>query len=429
MATSGELLYEISHGKRDSVFRQLYGGTPQRIARQRERYCDALLGFEAYYGPGRQVRVFSAPGRIELGGNHTDHQNGVALAAAADLDIIAVTAPCSGGLIRVKSYGFDKLDVIDLARRGPQAGESTHSASLIRGIAEEMLRRGGKAGGFDAYTTSDVLRGSGLSSSAAFEIVIGTILNSLYNAGRFSPLTVAQIAQYAENTFFGKPSGLMDPLSCAVGGAICVDLKNPEHPVIRKIGMDMQKTGYCLCITDTKGSHSEMTEEFTRIRTEMEAVSHFFGKPVLRQITEQQVIKEIVPLRKACGDRAILRALHYFAECRRAKAEASCLAAEDFAGFLRQIAESGHSSFEYNQNAYCIDAPEKQAIPLALALSQKVLHGRGAWRLQGGGFAGTIQAFVPPELLGPYRQAMDSVFGAGSCRVVRVRSCGAKELF
>ncbi|MCI2047610.1 MAG: galactokinase [Faecalibacterium sp.] len=428
MATSGELFRQFSCGGQDALLRRLYGTAPAQLARQRARYCHVLQRFEQYYGAGRQVRIFSAPGRLELGGNHTDHQNGIALAAAANLDIIAVAAPARGSLVRVKSYGFDKLDVVDLSEQAPQAQESTHSASLIRGIAGEIRRCGGTANGFDAYTASDVLRGSGLSSSAAFETCIATIWNALDNQGHFSPLDTARFAQYAENTFFGKPSGLLDPLSCTEGGVICVDFADPKAPRIRRGKLDLAKAGYCLCVTDTRGSHSELTGEFARIRTEMESVSRYFGADVLRQVPEETVRQNIVPLRKACGDRAVLRALHFYAESRRAEREYQCLLQGDFAGFLALVAESGHSAFEYNQNAYCIHTPDKQAIPLALAISQEVLRGRGVYRLQGGGFAGTIQAFLPQTLRENYCTAMDAVFGAGSCHAVTVRESGAQEL-
>jgi galactokinase len=424
MSTSGELFARISRGECDDALRRLYGGAPAALARQRERYCDALLHFEKYYGRGREVRIYSAPGRAELGGNHTDHQNGIALAAAVSLDIIAVVSKSAAPLIRTKSYGFDKLDVVDVGCAAPQAAESTHSASLIRGIAQELIRRGGAAGGFDAYTTSDVLRGSGLSSSAAFEVVIGTILNHEYNEGRFSPLELAQVGQYAENTYFGKPTGLLDTLSCAVGGAICVDFLHPEAPGIRRVDINLEKRGYRLCITDTRGSHSELTAEFAAIRAEMESVAQYFGKPVLREVEKPQILRELARIRCVCGDRAVLRALHFYGECARAEEEYACLCTGNFRRFLALVAESGRSSEEYNQNAFCCADPRHQAVPVALALSRSLLKGTGASRLQGGGFAGTIQAFVPAGALEAYRAAMESVFGEGSCRLVTVRGIG-----
>lgn len=429
MATSGELSREISSGAFDRTFARLYGPGRQQIARQRRRYGEALQNFEAYYGRGRQVTLFSAPGRTELGGNHTDHQNGIALAAAVDLDIIAVASPNGDEIARVKSYGFNKLDIVDLRLKELQPGERAHSASLVRGAAAAMEFFGGRMGGFDAYTASDVLRGSGLSSSAAFEVVIGAILNREYNGGRFSAFEIARMGQYAENIFFGKPSGLLDQAACALGGAICVDFANPEAPQIQRTEMALAREGYSLCITDTGGSHSDLTEEFAAIRAEMESVAHQFRRHVLREVPYAELMDALPRLRAACGDRAVLRALHFYGECSRARAEYSALQKGDFSAFLALVAESGHSSFEYNQNAYCGAHPETQPIPLALAVSQQILGRQGACRLQGGGFAGTIQAFVPQALLEAYRGGMDRIFGAGSCRVLRVRAdgCGVVE--
>ena len=428
MKASHVLFQEIAKGVHNERLRQLYGDAPGTLARQRERYCDALLAFEKYYGPGRPVDIFSVPGRTELGGNNTDHQHGVALAAAVDLDIIAVASPCRAPLIRVKSYGFNKLDVVDLSISQPVESESTHSASLIRGIAGELARRGGHVGGFDAYTASDVLRGSGLSSSAAFEVMIVTILNHTYNGGRMSALELAEISQYAENRYFGKPSGLLDPLSCAMGGTIYVDFAAARTPEIRALRLEMQKTGYRLCVTDTRGSHSELTAEFAAIRQEMEAVSHYFGHQTLREVQEQEVMRSLPEVRAACGDRAVLRALHFFGECRRVFQEYDCLKRGDFEGFLQLQRESGRSSIQYGQNAYCADRPGEQPLLIALALSASVLKERGAARLQGTGFAGTIQAFVPESRIAEYQSAVSGVFGEGSCLLLAIRNMGSTRV-
>lgn len=429
MITSTALFRQISQGNRDGDLRQIYGDETQVLVHQRERYCDALLSFEKYYGAGRAVCVFSVPGRTELGGNNTDHQNGVALAAAVNLDIIAVVAPNGSNLIRVKSYGFNKLDVVDLNLARPVAEESTHSASLIRGIAVELSRRGGTVGGFDAYTTSDVLRGSGLSSSAAFEVMIITILNFLYSGGRISALEMAEISQYAENHYFGKPSGLLDPLTCALGGAIYADFAAKKTPEIRSLPLDLASAGYCLCITDTRGSHSELTPEFSAIRMEMESVSHYFGRSALREVQERQVFQEMPRLRKVCGDRAVLRALHFFSECQRVYQEYDSLKQQDFQRFLELVRDSGHSAVEYAQNAYCTAQPQQQPLSVALALSASILRGQGASRLQGTGFAGTIQAFVPNDKVDDYCRRIDRIFGAGSCQAVSVRNEGSFQMF
>ncbi|MEI3223190.1 MAG: galactokinase family protein [Gemmiger sp.] len=394
------------------------------LARQRQRYADALEQFERYFGPGRQVHIYSAPGRAELGGNHTDHQHGYGLAAAVMLDLIAVASPSDDGVIRVKSRGFNKLDVIDLSEAEPQEGESTHSASLIRGIAEGFRARDRAGNGFDAYTASDVLRGSGLSSSAAFEMGMAVILNGEYGCGLPTP-ELAKICQYAENTYFGKPSGLLDQLTSAVGGVITIDFKDPSKPVVGQTAIDLAKHGFVMCISDTKGSHADLTDDYAAIRREMESVAAQFGKTVLRDVDEDEFYKAIPQLRKAVGDRAVVRAIHFYNDCRRAAQLCDAVRDDDFDTFLKLIIEGGHSSFEFNQNAYSIKAPKEQGVPLALALSQNVLNGRGAWRLQGGGFAGTIQAFVPVDLLDAYKEAIDGCFGEGSCHVLNIRNYGA----
>ena len=325
MANSAQLRNEIAAGKWDDKLRALYGDAAQEICRQRARYCAALEQFELYFGPGSQVQVYSAPGRAELGGNHTDHQHGYGLAAAVTLDLVAVAAHNADGYVRVKSRGFNKLDVIDLTVEGPQEGESTHSASLIRGIAEGFRAAGKAVGGFDAYTASDVLRGSGLSSSAAFEMGMAAIWNGEYGCS-LAPAELAKICQYAENTYFGKPSGLLDQLTSAVGGIIFADFADPQQPVLEKIHADgLLPPGMSLCVTDTRGSHSELTGEFAAIRQEMEQIAAFLGKKVLGQVTESAFWAALPALRKACGDRAVLRAIHYFEENARTLAQRDAL--------------------------------------------------------------------------------------------------------
>ena len=426
MATSMQLRREILAGGRDAALAALYGADPAVLARQRQRYADALEQFERYFGPGRQVHIYSAPGRAELGGNHTDHQHGYGLAAAVMLDLIAVASPSDDGFIRVKSRGFNKLDVIDLSEAEPQDGESTHSASLIRGIAEGFRARSRAVNGFDAYTASDVLRGSGLSSSAAFEMGMAVILNGEYDCGLPMP-ELAKICQYAENTYFGKPSGLLDQLTSAVGGVIFADFADPAQPDIEKIhAAGLLPEGMSLCVTDTRGSHSELTGEFAAIRNEMEAVASQLGAKVLGQVREADFWAALPRLRTACGDRAVLRAAHYFEENARALVQRDALRAGDFPVFLKAIAASGHASYTLCQNVYCSTDVRHQGLSVALALSQTLLeHSGGAWRMQGGGFAGTIQAFVPQRLVQTYHDAMEGVFGKGSCYILRLREQGA----
>ena len=429
MATSAQVRDEILAGKWDETLGALYGGGAAELRRQRARYAAALEQFELYFGPGRQVRLYSAPGRTELGGNHTDHQHGYGLAAAVTLDLIAVASPSDDGFIRVKSRGFNKLDVIDLSEPEPQQGESTHSASLIRGIAEGFRALGRETGGFDAYTASDVLRGSGLSSSAAFEMGMAVVLNGEYGCGLSGP-EMAKICQYAENTYFGKPCGLLDQLTSAVGGVIFANFADPCAPEIEKIhAAGLLPEGVTLCVTDTQASHSELTGEFAAIRREMEAVAACLGQNVLGRVPETAFWQALPRLRTPCGDRAVLRAIHYYQENARALAQKNALQRGDFAEFLHLIRANGHSSFEYCQNVYCASDPRHQGLSIALALSQSILEaGGGAWRMQGGGFAGTIQAFVPAPLLEAYCAAIESVFGPGSCYRLKLREQGAVQI-
>lgn len=426
MATSAQLRKQILQGSWDAVLAALYGADPAVLQRQRVRYAAALEQFELYFGPGRQVQVYSAPGRAELGGNHTDHQGGYGLAAAVTLDLVAVAARNTDGYVRVKSRGFNKLDVIDLATAEPQAGESTHSASLIRGIAEGFRAVGKQIGGFDAYTASDVLRGSGLSSSAAFEMGMASIWNEEYSTG-LTPAELAGICQYAENTYFGKPSGLLDQLTSAVGGIIFADFADPRTPKIEKLHADgLLPEGMLLCVTDTRGSHSELTSEFAAIRQEMEQVAACFGKPLLGQVEENAFWMALPVLRSCCGDRAVLRAIHFFEENARTLAQRDALYAKQFPVFAGLVKQSGQASFALCQNVYCTADVRHQGLSIALALSQSILQGsEGAWRMQGGGFAGTIQAYVPGQLLERYHTAIEQVFGQGSCYVLRLREQGA----
>ena len=423
-----QLKKQIQEGVYDAAFSALYGSEPATLAAQRERYSTLVDRFAEEYGADREVRLYSAPGRTEIGGNHTDHNNGVVMAAAVNLDVVAVVSPNEDNVVRVKSYGFDKIDDVDLSILTPQKREMEHSAGLIRGVAAGFVEAGGKVGGFDAYTTSDVLRGSGLSSSAAFEVCMGAIFRGEYNDNdmeKFSQVKIAQIGQYAENVFFGKPCGLMDQTACAVGSAITIDFKDPANPVVGTAKFDLATHNFALCISDTKGSHADLTDDYAAIRREMESVAEQFGKPVLREVDEQEFLKAIPSLRSKVGDRAVVRAIHFYNDCRRAADLCAAIRDDRFEEFLQLVIEGGHSSFEFNQNAYSIKNPQEQGVPLALAISQKVLKGRGAWRLQGGGFAGTIQAFVPVDLLEEYRAAIDALFGEGSCHVLSVRNYGA----
>lgn len=392
---------------------------------QYERFAGVLADFSAQYGENgeREIALFSAPGRTEVGGNHTDHNHGKVLAASVDLDAVAAASKNDEGIVRVKSRGFsiDTVELNDLEVNNEDAGRSR---ALVRGVLARFKELGYNIGGFDATTASKVLSGSGLSSSAAFEVLLGTILNHLYNDGKISPVEIAKIAQYAENVHFKKPCGLLDQMACSVGGFVTIDFEDPSKPVVEGVNLDFEKTGHSLCIVDTKGNHSDLTDEYGFVRSEMEEVAHFFGKNVLREITKQQVIDNAGKIVEKAGERAVLRALHFFGENERVEKEVAALKKGDFEAFKALVIESGFSSYMYNQNVYSNKQPKNQPLSLALALSEELLGGKGAWRVHGGGFAGTIQAFVPNELLGEYTGLMKSVFGDDCCYVLNIRPVG-----
>lgn len=406
------------------TIKELYGDENQ--ASQTERYKKAVQSFKELYGDC-EYRVFSASGRTEVGGNHTDHNFGKVLAAGVSLDVIAVVKQTDDNIIEVKSEGFPK-DVVDISDLSIHADEEGKSSSLIRGVAAGFNNKNYGIGGFKAYTTSNVLKGSGLSSSAAFEVLIGTILNYLYNNLKATNVEIAQIAQYAENVYFGKPSGLMDQMASSVGSFITIDFKDPENPVIEKIDFDFNNSGHSLCIVDTKGNHADLTPEYAAIPQEMKAVAGFFGKQVLREITLSDVLENIAELRNKYGDRAVLRALHFLNENETVDREAKALQDGDFNAFLKEITNSGNSSYKYLQNIYANKSPEEQGLAIGLNLAEMVLDGEGACRVHGGGFAGTIQAFVPNSKLEKFKETLNGCFGDGSCHVISIRPVGGIEV-
>jgi galactokinase len=415
---------DIQKGAYDEIFNTLYWPDEKTVSRQRGRYTGAIDSFERHYGADRDISIYSVPGRAELCGNHTDHNNGVVLASAVNIDIIAVVSKSSDGVIRLRSRGFGREDAVGLDELSPDEREFGSSSAIIRGVAAAFRDRGGKYGALDAYTTSDVLRGSGLSSSAAFEVCVGSILNGEYNEGRFDAVTLAMIGQYSENEFFGKPSGLMDQTACSVGGTVFIDFENHASPLVEKVPLDLASSDIYLVVTDTKSDHSDLTEEYGAIRREMESVAAYFGKKCLRAVKYEDFMSGVADVRRRAGDRAIVRAIHFFEECRRVREAVSAARDGDMRRWLSIMGESGHSSFEFNQNAYSVKTPERQGIPVGLAVSAAILGGRGACRLQGGGFAGAIQAFVPGDLLDEYCGTMRKVFGGDACRVLNVRPRG-----
>lgn len=416
----------LRSGALDSQLTRLYGQEGLEAARGR---CAALItGFTKTFESLPEA-FFSAPGRSELGGNHTDHQHGRVLAASVDLDILAAVAPNQSGMIRIQSQGYP-LMVVDLKELTPKAGEENTSLALIRGVAARMAALGCPLDGvgLDAYMVSDVLGGSGLSSSAAFEVLMGTILNTLFWDGKCSAVEIAQIGQYAENVFFGKPCGLMDQTASSVGGVVAIDFADTAAPVVEAIGLDLHAQGYALCILDSGAGHADLTGEYAAITDELRAVCRHFGKEVLREVPEEDFIRELPALRQEAGDRAVLRAFHVYAENRRAKAQADALRAGDFAGFLELVRQSGRSSAMYLQNVVPTGQTDHQELMVTIALCESLLGGRGAVRVHGGGFGGTAQAFVPLDMLDAFKAGTEAVLGSGSCHVVTIRPVGGVEI-
>lgn len=407
------------------TFEELYQDS---VEAQKARYETITAGYEECYGKAQELSYFSAPGRTEVGGNHTDHNHGCVLAAAVNLDIVAAAAKNDDNVVRLKSLEYPGMDVIDLNDLAPQEKEMEKAASLIRGVCARCRELGYTVGGFNAYTATQVLKGSGLSSSAAFEVVIVTAISHLFNNGAIDAVTAAQIAQYAENVYFGKPSGLMDQTASSVGGFTAIDFHDPKKPVLEKVDFDLAKYNHALCIVDTGGNHADLTGDYAAIPVEMKSVARLLGAEVLRDADEGEFWNRLGELRQKVGDRAVLRAMHFFSDNRTAQEEAALLKAGDFDGFKEKIIASGRSSATRLQNVFACSNPSEQGLSLALAVSEKLLAGKGAWRVHGGGFAGTIQAFVPVEMLEEYRSAMEAVFGEGTCHVLSIRSAGGVQV-
>ena len=427
MAEYQQLKTQLLSHALDDAFSNAY--LPAQYDAQYQRFLTVLEEFRTRFDAAgtRDVHLFSAPGRTEVGGNHTDHNHGKVLAASISLDVVAAAAKNNEGVVRIKSAGYpmDAVSCADLAVRDADAGRSR---ALVRGMLDRFVQLGYKVGGFDAATASQVLSGSGLSSSAAFEVLIGTLINHLYNDGKVSPVEIAKIAQYAENVHFKKPCGLLDQMACSVGGFVSIDFADPTQPVIGRIPFDFASCGHALCIVDTKGSHSDLTDDYAAIRSEMEAVAGFFGKKVLREVTKQQVLDNAAAIAKQLGERAVLRALHFFNDNARVDREFAALESGDFETFKQLVIESGLSSYLYNQNVFTSKRPTSQPLSLALLVSEEILRGRGAWRVHGGGFAGTIQAFVPLDMLDTYSKAMRALFGDDACYVLNIRPVGGIQL-
>ena len=379
-------------------------------------------GFAAVFG-GAPERYFSAPGRTEIGGNHTDHQRGRVLAGAVNLDTLAAVRSNGTDTIRIQSKGYP-MSIVNITELQPVESECNSTPALIRGVAARFAQLGCKVEGFDAYCESTVLPGSGLSSSAAYEVLIGTIINHLFFDGKVSQPEIAQIGQFAENVFFGKPCGLMDQMASAVGNLVTIDFFDKEKPVIEPVNFDFASCGHALCIIDSGADHADLTDEYAAIPGEIKAVAAWFGKEVLTQIDEADFYANIPTLRQVCGDRAVMRAIHFYQENARVPKQVAALKQGDFDTFLKLIKESGYSSYMYLQNVIPSGYRQHQDVAVALALCEHYLNGRGAYRVHGGGFAGTVQAFVPVDLLDAFRAGIDGALGEGACHVLSIRPQG-----
>ena len=438
LMTLSALMSAVEAGALDTTLEALgsAGGAPV----QRERIKALCATFAEKYGADREVGLFTVAGRSELSGNHTDHNLGRVIAASISLDVLAVASPRADGIIRMWNEGFGE-DTVDVAAyTTPDEARFGTSAALIAGVSKGFRNNGYAVGGFDVCTVSTVFKGSGLSSSAAFEDMVGTILSHLYNGGGVDEVTVAKISQYAENVFFGKPCGLMDQVACAVGGIVAIDFADPASPVIEPLPFDMTAAGYHLCIVNTGGNHADLTDDYAAVPAEMKAVAAHFGEGVLRKVTAEQVVSAIPTLRKTVGDRAILRALHFLSENDRVAAQKAALetaiAASDATrrdaaveAYFKGVMASGRSSFCYLQNVYTTKNITEQGLSLALCLCDTFFaDGKGAFRVHGGGFAGTVQAYVPAERVEAFTALMDSAFGKGATADLRIRPVGAARI-
>ena len=418
------LVEELNNKKYDELLNDIYVDT-NLLDYQRERYVKAINKYVSLYGD-TDVEIYSAPGRSEVGGNHTDHQHGCVLAAAVNLDAIAVVGRVDNK-IKVLSDDFD-IAPINLEDLEIKKAEEGTSEALIRGVCARLKELGYNVGGFNAFITSDVLMGAGLSSSAAFETIIGTIISGLYNDMTIDPVVIAQVGQYAENVYFGKPCGLMDQCASSVGILINIDFNDVAKPIVNKVDVDFSKFGHSLCIVDTKGSHADLTDEYAAIPMEMKKVANYFGKEFLREVDEEDFFNDIAGARKACQDRAVLRAIHLFEENKRVDQEVKALNNSDFETFKKVVKESGDSSYKFLQNVYANCDVQNQSVSIGLAMSEKIIGRNGVCRVHGGGFAGTIQAFVKDEFVTAYKTEIERVFGKGSCHVLKVRKYGGKKV-
>ena len=417
----------INNGELNGRIASVYGCGLEKSASYAVRFAIAAEKFREKFGEA-EISLFSAPGRTEIGGNHTDHQHGHVLAGSVDVDTIAIAARNGLNVVRIQSEGH-QMDTIDLDDLRVRTSEYNRSASLIRGIAAKFKGLGYPVSGFDAYTTSNVLKGSGLSSSAAFEVLVGNIINTFFAKSEQDAISIAKIGQYAENVYYGKPCGLMDQMASSVGGIITIDFASTESPVVEKINFDFHKSGYSLFIIDSGAGHGDLTDEYAAIPREMKAAAAVFGKEYLSEVKEEDFYARIAEVRAAAGDRAVLRAMHFFADDKRVAEQVRALKNDDFAQFMKLIIESGRSSDMYLQNVFAASQPQEQSVSIVLALCERLLAGKGAWRVHGGGFAGTIQAFVPNSMIDEMKETMEKAVGTGACHIMNIRPVGGTCIF
>ena len=414
-----EIKTAILNGEFDDKFNYLYGDAETA----KKRYSSACDCFKDLYPVSGDVKLFSAPGRTEIGGNHTDHQHGSVLAGSVNLDVIAIVSLNDDGKIRIKSEGYE-MDVVDTNDLEKNPTEIGRAISLIKGVCAKFKELGCELKGFNAYTTSNVLKGSGLSSSAAFEVLVGTILNNLFFEGKVAPIEVAKIGQFAEREYFGKPCGLLDQMASSLGGFTYADFRNPANPITESIDLDITKFGYTLCVVDTGGNHADLTDDYAGITVDCREISNTLGVDFLRDANPDKFYANLASIRRDHGDRAILRAFHFFNEQQRVEDQKAALKAEDFEAFLKLVNASGESSYCYLQNLYSTSAVTEQGLCLAIALTKQFLNGEGACRVHGGGFAGTIQCYIPTKRLAEYKEMIEKTFGEGSCCVLNIRPAG-----
>lgn len=428
MKSVKELKKELAEGTFARKLAWLYCCGEESTARYADRYVHVLNGLETELGCHETAALFSAPGRTEIGGNHTDHQHGRVLAGSVNIDMIAAVGTNDLGQLRLKSEGYD-LCVIDLSDLEKKKSEENTSPAILRGTCAAFAQRGAKLSGLDVYVASNVPKGSGVSSSAAFEVLVGTILNELFLEERkVSPIEIAQIGQWVENAYFGKPCGLMDQMASSVGGVVGIDFADSAQPAVAKIDFDLSEAGLALCILDSGADHADLTDEYAAVPAECRAVAKVCGGEVLREVPYETFLKKIPQCRKACSDRAVLRAFHFYADNDRVEKQIFALVNKEYDAFLRLVNESGHSSWEYLQNITPAGAIQQQAVGLTIAVAKEILNGRGAVRVHGGGFAGTVQAFVPLDMVAKFHKEVEMILGENACHVMNIRPVGGIRL-